>query len=208
MSPSRNQLQNLSRMTGILSSNQKTSIFAHSLWEFFNYQLYCTIRDDDGEPNRYRIELPEIVDSKLLGDVRVCISLRRNARQEEGLMHELLHANLIPLGYPKFRIWEDPQSEKWPLAEGITNNADHLVMLPIYLSLGYSEDRFLGPTRPLSERERRVAEDLKGMAMDLCTPDGYLTHLSAYLQHHNISFEAIHVANAIVQKKIEKCDAT
>jgi hypothetical protein len=121
--------------------------------------LYCTVRDDDGEPNRHRIDLPEIVDGRPLGDVRVFLSIRRNARQEPGLVHELLHANLIRLGYPKFRIWEDPQSDKWPLAEGITNNAEHVAMRPTFLSLGYSDDEFLGPSRTLTNSEKQVVDE-------------------------------------------------
>ena len=50
LSPSDNQLRNLSRMTTILSGNWRASMLAHSLWEFYNYQLYCTVRADDGKP--------------------------------------------------------------------------------------------------------------------------------------------------------------
>lgn len=199
MSPSDEQRKNLSRMTAILSRNLKTGILARSLWEFFNFHLYCTIHDDDGEPNTHRID--GIVDGKVVGDVRVLISLRRNERLEEGLVHELLHANLIPLGYPKF--WIPPtRSDKSRLAGGIINIADHVVMRPTYLSFGYSEDRFLGPTRPLTDREKRVKGDVERMAAELFTPAGYLTQVSAYLQSQHINFEAVHPADAIVEKKV------
>jgi hypothetical protein len=102
--------------------------------------------------------------------VRVFLSIRRNARQEPGLVHELLHANLIRLGYPKFRIWEDPQSDKWPLAEGITNNAEHVAMRPTFLSLGYSDDEFLGPSRTLTNSEKQVVDELESLAVELGTP--------------------------------------
>lgn len=198
VSPTADQLANLSRMTSLLS-NRKGQILAHSLWKFFNFQLYCTIRDNDGEPSTHRIELPDEVGGTAGEQLRIMISLCRSERQEEALVHELLHANLIPLGYPKFRIWEAPDSEKWPLAEGITNLADHLVMLPIYLSFGYAEERFLGPCRPLSDREKHVAVDLERVASELSTPAGYLAEVSAYLRSRGINFEVVHLAGTIVR---------
>src|SRR5216684_3416256 len=145
MPPSENQQQNLHEMTTILSDNRKARILAHSLWEFYNYQLYCTVRADEGEPNSYRID--GITGPKTIGKIRIFISIRNNERQVEGLVHELLHANLIPLGYPRF--WVKENQSKWRLAKGIINLADHIVMQPIYLSLGYSAEKFLGPSRPL-----------------------------------------------------------
>jgi hypothetical protein len=185
-------------MVEILSANWKASVLAHSLWEFYNHQLYCTVRADDGEPNRHRIDGirgPDTIDT-----IRVCISIRDKHRREEGLVHELLHANLIPLGYPRFWIEEDG-SEKWRLAKGITNLADHVVMLPIYVSLGYSGARFLGPSRSLSERERRVDADLKEMGESLKTPQGYLDCVSQYLGRNEIRFTPLYLANVIMAQR-------
>src|SRR6266487_5395745 len=183
MSPSGNQLRNLHKMTTILSDNRKARILAHSLWEFYKYQRYCTVRADDRKPNTHRID--GITGPKTIGRIRIYISIRNNERQVEGLVHELLHANLIPLGYPRF--WMEENASKWRLAKGIINLADHIVMQPIYLSLGYAAERFVGPSRPLGELERRVADDLQQIAANLTTPDGYLTHLSTYLRLHNIN---------------------
>jgi hypothetical protein len=185
-------------MAEILSANWKASLLAHSLWEFYNHQLYCTVRADDGEPNRHRIDGitgPETIDT-----IRVCISIRDNDRQEEGLVHELLHANLIPLGYPRFWI-EEHASEKWRLAEGITNLADHVVMLPVYASLGYSSERFLGPSRSLSERERRVDADLKEMGERLRTPQGYSECVSQYLKRNAIRLTPLYLAGVITAQR-------
>ena len=162
-------------MAAILSRNWKASILAHSLWEFYNYQLYCTVRGDDGEPNTHRIDgitSPENIDT-----IRVCISIRDNGRQEPGLVHELLHANLIPLGYPRFWI-KACELERSRLAKGITNLADHIVMLPIYCSFGYSADVFLAPCKPLNEQERRVDAKLKETGEELRTPQGYFDRIS------------------------------
>jgi hypothetical protein len=174
-------------MFKILSGNWKSSLLAHSLWHFYNHELYCTVRADDGEPNRHRIDGirgPDTIDT-----IRVCISIRDNDRWEEGLVHELLHANLIPLGYPRFWI-EEHAAEKWRLAKGITNLADHVVMRPIYASLGYSNERFLGPTRSLNERARRVDADLKDREERLRTPQGYLNCVSQYLAQKRYTFYA------------------
>jgi hypothetical protein len=187
-------------MSAILSANWKARMLAESLWEFYNYQLYCTVRADDGTPNRHRID--GVSGPRAIGTIRVFVSIRSNERQQEGLVHELLHANMIPLGYPRFRVKEDA-CEKWQLAEGITNLADHIVIKPIYLSLDYSAEQFLGATRPLSEREKRVAEDLHRMAGNLTTPDGYLTHVSAYLDSCKIKFEPLYLAEIIVRQRCE-----
>lgn len=189
MSPSADQLQNLSEMAAILSGNWKATFLAHSLWEFYNYRLYCTVLEDDGEPNTYHIG--GIIDANMIGDIRISISIRRNARRQEGLTHELLHANLIPLGYPRFWINEEHGSDKWVLASGIINLADHIIMRPIYLSFGYSVDRFLGLSRPLNEQETRFAADLEGIGSALSTPVGYSAHVEAYLQCHDISFQGM-----------------
>jgi hypothetical protein len=57
--PSTTQRENLSQMLKIVGGNRNAAMLAESLWEFFNYELYCTVRDDDGGPNRHRIDLPE-----------------------------------------------------------------------------------------------------------------------------------------------------
>ena len=185
-------------MTEILSDNWKASVLAHSLWQFFNHQLYCAIYSDDGEPNRHRID--GIRGPNAIETIRVCISIRDNNRRKEGLVHELLHANLIPLGYPRFWI-EKHTLEKWRLAKGTINLADHIVMLPIYASLGYSSERFLGPSRPLNEQERCVDADLKEMRDRLKTPQGYLDCISDYLAQNEIQFTPLYLANAIIAQR-------
>ena len=175
-------------------------MLAQSLWKFYNYQLYCTVHPDDGMPNKHRIDGirgPDTIDT-----IRVCISIRDNDRREEGLVHELLHANLIPLGYPRFWI-EKCASEKWRLAEGITNLADHVVMQPIYISLDYSNERFLGPNRSLNEEERRVDADLREIGERLRTPQGYLDCVSQYLKQNGICFTPLHLADAITAQRFQ-----
>ncbi len=187
-------------MTAILSGNSKASMLAQSLWEFYNYQLYCTVRPDDGEPNRHRID--GITGAKTIDTIRIFISIRDNERQEEGLVHELLHANLIPLGYPRFWIDEDRSSEKWTLASGIINLADHIAMFPPYLSLGYSSDRFLGPSRPLNERETRIDGDLQALGERLKNPEDYSSCISEYLERNGIRFKQLQLTNAVTARRL------
>jgi hypothetical protein len=192
-----NNEKSLSDMTAILSNNWKATLLATSLWEFFDRQLCCTVLEDDGEPNRHRIE--GITDPNDLDKIRIAIFVRKTKRIEEGLVHELLHANLIPLGYPRFWI-DKNEVDKWKLAGGIINLADHVVMRPIYLSFGYSEDRFTGPTRPLTEREKRVAKDVEEMGAELLTPGGYLTHVAAYLECNGIKSQTMDIASSIARR--------
>src|SRR6267378_2707892 len=200
MSPSENQRRNLSRMTAILSGNWKATMLAHSLWEFYNHQLYCTVRADDGDPNRHRID--GIRDPETIDTIRICISIRDNERKEEGLVHELLHANLIPLGYPRFWIDEQRGSDEWILAGGITNLADHIVMRPVFLSFGYTDDRFVGSSRSLNHREQRVDADLRKMVERLRTPQGYLDCVSQYLKRSNIKFKPLHLTIPIIAQNL------
>jgi len=199
--PSANQLQNLSRMTEILSKNWKSRILAHSLWQFFNYQLYCAVRDEADRSNRCRID--GILNPSKVDEIRIFISIRQDRRAEEALVHELLHANLIPLGYPRFWIDEEEASGKWVLAAGVINLADHVVIRPIYSSLGYSVDEFLSPSRPLNEREKRVDAELQLVKDVLATPAGYSAQLAAYLKHHDIKFHVLDLVSSIVRNKLE-----
>jgi hypothetical protein len=110
MLPSSHQLENLSRMDAILNGNWRAQLLARSLWEFYHCRIYCTIRDNDLKPNRIRIL--GVLGPKEIRDVGFCISVRGDCRQQEALVHELLHANLIPLGYPRFWIYHDSESEE------------------------------------------------------------------------------------------------
>lgn len=193
MSPSVNQLANLSRMASILNANYHACMLAHSLWEFFNFRLHCSIHANDGQPSTHHIDLPDKGEP-----LRIGISLRQSHRQEEALVHELLHANLIPLGYPTFRIWES-SDWKWRLAGGIINMADHVIMLPVFLSFGYSRDRFLGAGTRETRKERRISAKIDDIASNLSTPESYLTEISACLSSERITFEPIYLANAVLR---------
>jgi hypothetical protein len=182
-------------MKSLLSANRRAQMLAHSLWEFFRFRLYCTTQQDDGQPSTHHIDLPTENEP-----LRIQISLRQTRRQEEALVHELLHANLIPLGYPTFRIWEPPDDDrKWRLAGGIINSADHIIMLPTFLSFGYSASRFFGPGNPDTSEERRIRVKVANIAINLQTPQGYAAEISSLLGDERIKFESICLANLFGQ---------
>jgi hypothetical protein len=193
MSPSGEQLANLSLMKSLLSANRRAQMLATSLWEFFRFRLYCTIHADDGQPSSHHIDLPTENEP-----LQIRISLRQTHRQEEALVHELLHANLIPLGYPTFRIWAR-SDRKWRLAGGIINLADHVSMLPIFLSFGYSADRFLGPGKPETCEERRINAKIEALAPHLKTPQGYLAKVATCLRDEKISVKPVYLATGAIQ---------
>jgi hypothetical protein len=121
--------------------------------------------------------------------------IRDSPRREEALVHELLHLNLIVLGYPKFRIY---RKDKWNLAGGIINKADHPVMLPTFTSFGYSEERFLGPSRrSRTALEQRVHEDLEQLKSELFSPERYGRAISGYLSNHSIEHDVVWIAKTI-----------
>jgi hypothetical protein len=168
-----------------------------SVWEFFEGRVECVIVPDDGKASRHRVigigDTPQEI-----GKVGVRITVRQSDRMEEAFVHELLHANLIRIGYPTFWIHEFDDSEEWRIGGGITNNADHVAMRPTYVSLGYAPDRFSGICQ-LTELERRVIEELE--TFDLSTPDKYLTKISSFLRKWNVRHEAINLREVILGRQ-------
>jgi hypothetical protein len=102
------------------------------------------------------------------------IGLADSDRVAEALVHELLHLELLRLGYPRF--WFEKGNG---IAKAIQNGADHVVMLPKFLALGYSADRFLTP-RDLTDLDRKYLVEIDALA-DLHNPEGYALSVSAYL---------------------------
>jgi len=202
--PSDNQLRNLSRMRTVLAGNWRAKMLAGSLWHFFRYQIYCTIKADDSKPNdnsksnRYWID--GIDDPDTINEIRIGLSLWRNERLEEGLVHELLHVNLIPMGYPRFWIDEEWGSDKRFLAAGVINLADHEAMLPTYLSFGYSECRFLGKSRALTQQQETFRAGFSRMANDLQSPVGYLARISDCFRSARIKFRVLQLSDAIAKR--------
>jgi hypothetical protein len=196
ISPSADELASLAVMTEILSSNPKASELARSLWGFFGFRVRCTLCDDDAEPSTHRVE--GVHGPSEISSIGIHITVRRTDRAAEALVHELLHAQLIASGYPTFWIDEEQGSEKWNIAAGITNNADHVVIRPTYLYLGYDPARFLGPSKPLRYEHLRIIARLETAASLLSSPEGYLDVVSAELREQNITFFPLYLAQYIV----------
>lgn len=191
MSPSADQLANLKVVTDLLSSNPAAEVFARSLWECFGYRITCRVFDEDGKPSTHRIL--GIHASSEVGPITIEISVRPSNRAAEALVHELSHARLLADGYPVFWIDEECGSEKWNLAAGIINNAEHVVMRPLYLSFGFDPARFLGPSKPLRAEHERIVQALEAAETALSTPTGFLRVVSTELRAHHIGFTPLNV---------------
>jgi hypothetical protein len=188
--------ENLSRITSVLRGNAKAVRLANDLWDFFEAGLVCTIKRDDGEPNEFRLD--GIESPNVIGDIRFVITLRQTDRLEEGLVHELLHANLIALGYPTYWLSEQERF-RWICGRDILNLAAHQVMQPAFVSLGYAEDRFVGPHAPLGKEGERVVADLD--QMDLSTPESFGVNISAYLHKREVAFELVRLADVLEERR-------
>ena len=167
-------------------ANAKAIELVNSLWKHFSGRIRCECVADDGQPSvlRWNVRMNNGIDTSELK-----LILRRNDRLEEALIHELLHADLYRRGYPK---WFLPTQDAHLLRQGedILNLAEHVVMLPSFLSLGYREERFVGRTKvPMSEEGQRVQADLTAMAESLSTPSGFVACVSEYLKRRGIAFE-------------------
>jgi len=185
-------------MTKIITRSPDARALARRLWKFFEFQLQCRLPNiDKDEPSTSHIKIEPFLQTHRPGDLAPEVVIRDSPRREEALIHELLHLNLILLGYPKFYI-HAKDDEQWDLAGGILNKADHPVMLPTFKSFGYSEQLFLGPSRrPLTVREQRVNEDLEQLKSELVSPEGYCRGISAYLSNHSIKHDVVWIAKII-----------
>jgi hypothetical protein len=70
--------------------------------------------------------------------------------------------------YPRFFFDGSGDGE---LAFGITNDADHVVMRPLFTDLGYSLDRFTGESN-LSDFEQQIIAEIEALP-NLREPEGY-----------------------------------
>jgi len=174
-------------MLEIVAENAKATAFVTALWEAFAGRVKCQIIADDGKPSILRFE-HRISDGKDASEVHLV--LRRNSRLEEALIHELLHAELFRRGYPKFFLRTQGEY-RWQEGADILNLAYHVVMLPAFLALGYAEERFVGPSKPMSEEGQRVEADLHAMKDRLSTPEGYTDCLREYFRNRGIEFEVL-----------------
>jgi hypothetical protein len=182
--PTCEQEHHLKLMKDILSSKQQVEELAECLWRFCDFRL-SIVRNDDGRPNICHITGLE---SDPL-EIGFRISLGANERQEVGLVHELLHVNLIMLGYPILSI-EPCEEEENLIAEEVINYAQHLVMKPIFVDqFGYPEGQFVGESRVPDDREQRLFKELDGLKSDLLTPHGYLVKVSALLQRERFGID-------------------
>jgi len=176
---------NLERMLTIVAGNAKATALVKELWEDFAGQMKCEIIDDDGKPSviRYNNRISNGLDVS-----EIHLILRRNNRLEEALIHELLHADLYRRGYPKFFLAAQDEY-LWQEGADILNLAEHVVMLPTFVSLGYAAERFVGPSKPMNEEGQQVEADLRAMEDRLSTQEGYSDCLSECLRKRGIKFE-------------------
>jgi hypothetical protein len=185
-------------MTNIITHSAAARALAQRLWEFFEFQLRCRLPNiDKDEPSSFRIKIEPFLQTHRPGDLAPEVVVRDSPRREEALVHELLHLNLIVLGYPKFRI-HAKDTRQWNLAGGILNKADHPVILPTFTSFGYAEEQFLGPSRRrLTALEQRVHEDLEQLKSELFSPERYGRAINHYLRSHSIKHDAVWIAKTI-----------
>ena len=147
-------------MQAILARNPAASALAARLWNFYGCRLMCSTPKDQ-ETSRIRYGITEYAPELKAADLVPMVLLAQSDRMEEALVHELLHLELVRLGYPRFYL---DRTDRVGLAQGITNCSDHVVMRPLFTALGYSLDRFsdwftcaLEQNPPVNER--RIHDD-------------------------------------------------
>ena len=187
------QRQNLEEMLNIISSNSAAQLMLREVWEFTSFQLVCVICEDDGKPSKYRLDVGAFRASGKLADLLPTITLKKTPRSEEAFVHELLHLEVARRGFPRFIFRPPTDPKRLPLAAGIQNIADHVVMLPIFQALGYREDLFLGPALTPTEEEALVLRHFSAMN-PICTPRVYGDVVAPFLLKHDIHFDSVSLA--------------
>lgn len=176
----------LALMHKIVGRNVRAGELLNAVWEYFDGRMECEVIPDDGNPSVINYKA-RVVNGREVPECRLI--LRDSGRLEEAFTHELLHADLWRRGYPRWFLRTQAES-LWNQGRDILNLAEHIVMLPTFKSLGYSEERFVGPSKPLDEEGLQVQADLAAMGVLLFTPKGFVKGISGYLQGRGIQFEA------------------
>lgn len=163
---------------------------AERLWRFYGCRLMCST-PKEAETSRINYGIPKEYTSELKAqDLAPMIFLARSERMEEALLHELLHLELVRIGYPRFYF---DRTERVGLCGGIANSADHVVMLPRFTTLGYDANRFLTP-RPLDANDEAILKEIEALP-NLHTPAGYTASVPTHLKKHGFGFRLTFVRN-------------
>jgi hypothetical protein len=172
---------------------------ARTLWEFFEFRLTCRLPSIDPlEPNTVSVNVEKFLESRKLGDLEPEIVVRDNERREVGLVHELLHLDLIQRGYPRFRLWTANESQ-WNVAGSVINRADHHLMLPSFVSFGYNADQFVGQCGKPSSDEALAWKHPDALSAQLETPAGYSLVVSECLVRCSLRHEAVWIKDLAVE---------
>lgn len=184
----KHRVKNLTRMRRILERNTEACALAERLWRFYGGRLKCS-EPKELKNSRISYGIPkEFAPEYKATDLTPSVVLAQSNRLEEALVHELLHLELVRLGYPRFFLDGTGDGE---LAFGITNNADHAVMRPLFAALGYSPDRFTGPNE-LNDYEKQIIAEIDAFP-NLHSTEGYTAAVSSYLKQHEIGFRLTYV---------------
>jgi hypothetical protein len=186
--PTPPRTRNLERMRKILARNPAAAALAERLWNFYGCRLMCGTPKDEPR-SRINYGIPKMyAPEHRAQDLVPVVKLAKSDRMEEALVHELLHLELVRNGYPRFFSDGTGNGDLWL---GITNNADHAVMRPLFTALGYSLDRFTTPSE-LDDEESRVIAEIDALP-NLHTPEGYTVSVSACLEKYGFGFRLVHV---------------
>lgn len=93
------------------------------------------------------------------------LSLESN-RKPEALTHELLHLKLGIIGYPKLCQNYPFSDDNLRLSNDIVNIAEHRLIKPLFLKMGFSEELFLSPQEINDDWKARIQYFEEGQIYD------------------------------------------
>ena len=185
--PTPPRIKNLERMREILARNLAAAALAERLWNFYGCRLMCSTPKEQ-DTSRIRYGITEYVPELKAVDLVPVVLLAQSDRMEEALVHELLHLELVRLGYPRFYL---DRTDRVGLAQGITNCSDHVVMRPLFATLGYSLNRF-ETRRELTDEDKHYLQEIEALP-NMHSPDGYTASVAACLKKHRFGFRLVYV---------------
>ncbi len=168
--------KNLDAMRDLLGPRKEAQDLLTNVWEAFGPILFSS--SPEIETSRYALRVQLLSDGKIGNSIPSVGIKTGTGREVEALVHELLHINLIQLGFPRL-CSNTVDGDAYGVAKVIINIADHRLILPKFLQMGFAEELFLTPLPHVEAFAAHVAAFDEGALYD--THQLYYDRVSKYL---------------------------
>ena len=173
--------ENLDAMQDLLGAQKEAQDLLTDVWKAFGPILFSS--SPEIETSRYAFRVQLLSDGKIGNSIPSVGIKTGTGREVEALVHELLHINLIQLGFPRL-CSNTVDGDAYGVAKVIINIADHRLILPKFLQMGFAEESFLTPLPHVEPFAAHVAAFDEGALYD--THQLYYNRVSKHLAAQGI----------------------